>query len=280
MFYFVGLGLGNEKDVTVKGKEIVEKCDIVYLEAYTAVFTNTTHEELEQFYNREIIPADRETVESWENVVLSQADKKDIALLVVGDPFCATTHHDLWKRCKKLNIPTKTIHNASIMNAVAETGLELYRFGQTITVVFWTDSWQPDSFYDKIKKNQSVGLHTLCLLDIKVKEPTEDSILSRKKKYLPPRYMTVNQGVEIIKKIEDKRHEGVLHEDSLIVGVARLGYDDQTIAVGTFEEIMNFDFGSPLHCFMLLGDVWDSELEMLLYYAINPESVKNKIVRK
>jgi diphthamide biosynthesis methyltransferase len=37
MLYLVGLGLADEKDITVKGLEIVRKAERVYLEAYTAV---------------------------------------------------------------------------------------------------------------------------------------------------------------------------------------------------------------------------------------------------
>ena len=37
VFFLVGLGLGNERDITVKGLEIVKRCSRVYLEAYTAV---------------------------------------------------------------------------------------------------------------------------------------------------------------------------------------------------------------------------------------------------
>ena len=37
VFYLVGLGLGNERDITVKGLEIVRRCAAVYLEAYTAI---------------------------------------------------------------------------------------------------------------------------------------------------------------------------------------------------------------------------------------------------
>lgn len=35
-------------------------------------------------------------------------------------------------------------------------------------MVFFTDTWQPDSFYPKLLANRQRGLHTLCLLDIKV----------------------------------------------------------------------------------------------------------------
>lgn len=39
MFYIIGLGLGDCKDITVKGLEIVKKCERVYLEAYTSILT-------------------------------------------------------------------------------------------------------------------------------------------------------------------------------------------------------------------------------------------------
>ncbi|OWK05016.1 DPH5, partial [Cervus elaphus hippelaphus] len=39
MFYMIGLGLGDAKDITVKGLEVVRRCSRVYLEAYTSVLT-------------------------------------------------------------------------------------------------------------------------------------------------------------------------------------------------------------------------------------------------
>lgn len=78
----------------------------------------------------------------------------------------ATTHTDLWIRAKERNIPIQVIHNASIMNACACCGLQLYRFGQTISLCFFTETWRPDSFYERIVQNHSIGLHTLCLLGI------------------------------------------------------------------------------------------------------------------
>ena len=52
----------------------------------------------------------------------SKEDKK-IAFLVVGDPFCATTHTDVFLRATKLGIMVEVIHNSSIVNAIGCTGL-------------------------------------------------------------------------------------------------------------------------------------------------------------
>ena len=39
MFYLIGLGLGDVKDITVKGLEVVKNAKRVYLEAYTSILT-------------------------------------------------------------------------------------------------------------------------------------------------------------------------------------------------------------------------------------------------
>jgi diphthine synthase len=79
-------------------------------------------------------------------------------------------------RARKSGIPIRIIHNASILNAVGACGLQLYNFGQTVSLVFFTETWKPDSFYDRIKENADVGLHTLVLLDIKVKEQSDENL--------------------------------------------------------------------------------------------------------
>jgi len=37
MLYLIGLGLGDEKDVTLKGLEAIKSADRVFLEAYTSI---------------------------------------------------------------------------------------------------------------------------------------------------------------------------------------------------------------------------------------------------
>ena len=63
----------------------------------------------------------RRSVGVWRERTLTQ---------VVGDSFAATTHSDLVIRARDLGVKVKTFYNASIMNAVAGCGLQLYRFGQ------------------------------------------------------------------------------------------------------------------------------------------------------
>lgn len=159
----------------------------------------------------------------------------------------ATTHTDLVLRAKQLGIPVEVIHNANIMTAVGACGLQLYNYGQTVSIPFFTDTWRPDSFYDKIKFNQSGNLHTLALLDIKVKEPDFEAMTRGRKAYLPPRFMTVNTALEQLLSVEEVRGEGVLSEDTVVVGLCRMGQPSQQIVSGRIADVIKVDFGAPLH---------------------------------
>lgn len=217
--------------------------------------------------------ADRETVESGSDDILEDAQEKDIAFLVVGDPFGATTHTDLVLRARELGVPVHSIPNASILNAIGATGLQLYNFGQTVSMVFFTDTWRPSSFYDRIKENVSIGLHTLVLVDIKVKEQSYEDMARGRKVYQPPRYMTVAQCAAQMLEIEEERHEGVYAEDSLAIGAARVGSSEQRFACGTLKELAAYDLGPPLHSLVLLGKrAHDLERDYIRDFAISRET--------
>jgi diphthine synthase len=72
-----------------------------------------------------LIEADRELVEQDADQILDKSNEVDIVLLVVGDPFGATTHADILLRARNLKIETRVIHNASIMNAIGCCGLQV-----------------------------------------------------------------------------------------------------------------------------------------------------------
>ncbi|KAG0616491.1 hypothetical protein M758_5G119500 [Ceratodon purpureus] len=270
MLYVVGLGLGDEKDITVRGLEAVRRCDKVYLEAYTSLLALGLGPDatatLEKLYGRPVIVADRELVEQGAEGILEEARTLNVAFLVVGDPFGATTHSDLLVRAKTLGIEVEVVHNASIMNAVGACGLQLYRFGEAISIPFFTDTWRPDSFYDKIKANRTIGLHTLCLLDIRVKEQSVEALCRGKKEYEPPRYMSINTAIEQLLEVEESRAEKVYSEDSMCVGLARLGTSTQKIVAGPMKQLLDVDFGLPLHSLVIAGTTHVMEEEFLSFY--------------
>ena len=82
----------------------------------------------------------------------------------------------------------------SITNTIAETGLDEYKFGRIVTICYHTPDFEPESFYDQILENQKIGLHTLCLLDIK-----KDCKIKR--------LMDCVEAIEVLDKIAGKRNE-------------------------------------------------------------------------
>ncbi|PFH46862.1 hypothetical protein AMATHDRAFT_7318 [Amanita thiersii Skay4041] len=280
MFYIIGLGLSDESDISLRGLRAIQRCTRVYLESYTSILMDVPLSRLESLYQKPLILADRETVESNADDILSGADTQDVALLIVGDPFGATTHADILLRARKLNIPTRIIHNASILTAVGAAGLQLYNFGQTVSLVFFTPTWQPDSFYDRITENARLGLHTLVLLDIKVKEQSEENLARGRKIYEPPRYMSVPTAIAQLAEVEETRKEGTLDlKTTLVIALSRVGghpqppsatadtqnlplhnEDNEHIVSGTLHDLLSIPqdrhaptFGKPLHSLVIVG---------------------------
>lgn len=250
MFYLIGLGLGDATDITVKGLEIIRKCDKVLLEGYTSILT-VGKDVLEEYYGRPLVLADRELCEGGIDDILQEASDKEVALLVVGDPLGATTHTDMLLRAKQMGVKTQIVHNASIMNAVSCCGLQLYNFGETVSIPYWTETWKPDSFFEKIVGNYSRNLHTLCLLDIKVKEPTEESLTKKIRQYMDPKFMSVQEAaVQLVQIIESNPNSGIC-KSSKAVGLSRVGALDQRIAAMSLDAMQPFAPGPPLHSLVI-----------------------------
>lgn len=246
--YMIGLGLDTEQDITLKGLHTVQKCKKIYLESYTSML-NIDVKKLEELYQKEIVIADRELIEQRaDDTIIFDAQHVDTAFLVVGDVFGATTHTDLYLRAQEQGIEIHVIHNTSIINAVSDTGLELYKFGKTTSIPYPSESFKPTTAYDVLEKNSELGVHTLMLLDIKKKEE---------------RYMTVNEAIEIMLSIEKEKGKGKFTENTFCIGCARIGSDSAIIKSGTAKELSKIDFGAPLHCLIVPGKLHFMEEDML-----------------
>jgi len=251
--YFIGIGLGDENDISCKGLETIKQCTVVYLENYTS-FIETTKEQLEKFYNKKIILADRDLVENKaEQTILKDAQTNNVAFLVIGDPLAATTHTDLFLRAKKLNIEVKLIHNTSVFTAVTETGLQLYKFGPTTSIPFTDKETLPETPYNNIRENLSRGLHTLVLLDLK---PTEK------------KFMNIKTGINYLEFIEIKLKGNVLTADKKIIGCAALGTKNTEIAYGTAEQLKQHNFTKILQCIIIPGKLHFMEEEFLEQFMV------------
>jgi diphthine synthase len=244
--YLVGIGLGGAKDITLKGMEAVKKADKVYLEYYTSIL-NCDVKELEQALGCTVMLADRELVEKKaESTILQAAMDGDAVLLVIGDPLVATTHTDLMLRAQKAKIPVHVVHNASVVSAIGATGLQVYKFGKTASIPFAEKDYMPETPYQILAENQKHGAHTLLLLDLRPQEK---------------KFMTVNDAIEYLLKLELKLDGKVFSRDTLCVGCARLGADDQLIVAGKAKDLLGKDFGKPVHCLVVPGKMHFMEEE-------------------
>ena len=244
--YLIGIGLNDEKDVSAKGLEAIRGCDEVYLENYTSLI-NCSIERLEKYYGRKIRVVDRKFVEQTDALTES-AKRGNAALLVIGDPFGATTHVDLMLRCKKEGVRFRIINNASILTAVGITGLQIYKFGKTTSIPYPDKNFRPETSYEVINQNKILGLHTLVLLDLK---PELD------------RFMSIRESIEILLEIESRRKQKVFGPETFCVGAARIGSSDFSVMPGSASELLKHDFGREPHSLIVPGELHFVEEEAL-----------------
>jgi len=240
MLYLIGLGL-NFDSISKRGLEKVKKCKKVYLENYTVDFPYSKSK-LEEVIGKKIISADRNFVESLS--LVDEAAKKDVALLVYGSPLTATTHVTLLDEAKKSRVKIKVLYNASIFDAVAGTGLQLYKFGKISSIPKWEEnqenSYAPDSFMKIVKDNQSIDAHSLILTDIGLEFP--DAIKQLK-------VSAKNHGIKLGK----------------IVVCQILGTRQSKILYRDIEGIEEYDIKLP-YCIIIPGKLHFMEKEILDHF--------------
>jgi diphthine synthase len=236
--FMIGIGLADKDDITVKGLNILKKCELVYLEGYTSKLQCSV-KELEEFYGKKITIADRNMVENKADEIISKAKEKDVAFLVIGDPFCATTHADFWLRAKEKNVKVEIVHNASIVSAIGVIGLEVYKYGKITSIPFLNEKIKAP--VEVFEMNSKIGLHTLFLLDL---DPIKGKFLSIKDaaSYL------ISKGV---------------NGESLAIGCARIGANDRIIKVDSLKNIGKYDYGSAPYCLVIPGKMHFMEEDML-----------------
>ena len=167
MLTFIGLGLYDVRDISLKGLDAVRKADVILLERYTSLLTGSTHEKMEAFYGKHVRLLSRGDVEQHPEDFLSEAETKNVAFLTAGDPMVSTTHIDLRMRAAARGIATAIIHGASISSAVSGlSGLQNYRFGKSCSLPFPYKNWSPVAPVEVIARNREAGLHTIVYLDI------------------------------------------------------------------------------------------------------------------
>lgn len=266
MLDFVGLGLFDENDISLKGLERIRNADKVYVEFYTSVLMGSDLKKMEQLYQKEITLLSREDVEQHAEAWLVNAKDSNVVFLTGGDTMVSTTHVDLRLRADAMGIETSLIHGASISSAICGlSGLQNYRFGKAVTIPHPYVSSRgvrvvSETPYDTIKNNINSGLHTAVFLDIDKDKG----------------YMTVNQAMEILLEVEEKRGEGLM-EDRLAVGIARAGSPSPVVKADYIGSLKDYDFGGPLHIVVIPAELHFVEAEALVKLAGAPVTVLENV---
>jgi diphthine synthase len=259
MLTFVGLGLYDQRDISLKGLEAVRGADLVYAEFYTSRLMGASMQDLEALYGREVQLLRRSDVEA-DPTWLEEARERSVAVLVGGDPMASTTHIDLRLRALDMGINTRVIHSSSIVSAVSGlTGLQNYRFGRSTTIPFPYPArgkrMVPRTPYAVVKENLQRSLHTLLFLDLQEE-----------------RCMTVNEGIDLLLEMQ-ALEGGQALESALGVGIARAGSEEAAVRADRLELLRDYDFGGPLHVIVIAADLHFMEARALVALAGAPSEL-------
>jgi len=256
MLTFVGLGLYDERSITVEGTEALRSADRAFGEFYTSRLAGTDRTELADYHGKDVDVLRRDEVEGDPERVLDAAEDGDVAFVTGGDPMMATTHVDLRLRAEDRGIRTRIVHGTTAATAAASlTGLQNYRFGKATTLPFpdaHGGGHVPDSVVDTITDNTDRSLHTLVYLDIKVDDPCWEG---------EAEYLTAD------------RAAGLLVDaigDRLGVVVARAGSTEPVVEADDLGELSHRDFGRPLHLLVLPGELHEIERAAIRQFADAP----------
>lgn len=250
MLTFIGLGLYDERSITVEGRDALRTVDRAFMERYTSRLVGTDLPTLEAKYQIDIEIRDRAGVEREPEPILSAAERENVAFLTAGDPMISTTHVDLRLRAAERGIDTRIVHGTTAEAAASSlTGLQNYRFGPATTLPFpyaHGAEGLPASVSNTIDDNRERGLHTLVYLDIKAEREE---------------YMSADTAAELL--AEEYR-------EALAVAVARAGSPDPRIEADALPALATRGFGGPLHLLVLPGELHHMESEALRTFADAP----------
>lgn len=242
---FVGMGLCDEKGLTLEGLEEARRAHTVFAELYTNLMPGLTLEKLEGLVGKPIVLLDRSQLEDSARPILEAGARESVVLLVPGDPMVATTHVSIRLELAKKGIGSRIIHGASIVSAICgATGLQTYKFGKSVTLP--QGSVVLGSVLETIGDNRSRGLHTLVLLDVNVESATQ---------------LTIGEAA--------RRLVGASPDlESLLgVGAARLGSSDEMMLASPLGKLKNEDFGGPPHSLVVPGKLHFMEVEALRVFC-------------
>jgi diphthine synthase len=257
---FVGLGLHDDLGISLRGLEEIRTAKHVFIELYTSLLPDFSKKRLEKTTEKEFHNVSRKELEEENGkIILDAAKDGKVVLLVPGDPLIATTHVALRVEAEKRGIRTHVVHGSSVLSAVIGlSGLHNYKFGKSVTIPF-PEETLPQTPYEVLTQNKKLGLHTLCLLDIKAEQK---------------RYLSVHDALSFLLEIEKERKKETVTLETLVVGISRAGSNKPTVKAGYVQDLVSFDFGGPPHSIIFPGKLHFMEAEALIVLTGAPEKIR------
>jgi len=254
---FIGLGLHDERGITLHGLEEARSADVVFAELYTSGLAGASLDSVERLLGKKVQKLSRAELEGGE-VVLKAAAHQKVALCVVGDPMAATTHVDLRLRAVSAKIPTRIVHGVSILTAAAGClGLQAYKFGRTTTVPFPAPGFEPTSPLEAILANRRAGLHTLVLFDLR-----EDGT-----------FLSPTEAIASLLRMGTAMRTKEFGPDTLACVLSQVGAPDVRAVADRMGSLRKRDWGPPPHCLVVPGPLHFLEKEALVAFAGAPHDL-------
>ena len=224
----MGAGLGDERDLPPRSWAALRSCGAVFLEEYTSQLGAPALRQLETELAVPLVRLDRVRFESGKDVLEALDHHPRVGVLVIGDPFAATTHVALRLEAEARGHRWSYFPGASVFTAVPGfLGLSQYRFGRTVSIPFPTPGFRPTSPLEAVLKNRASNLHSLVLLDL---DPNRRAFLAPSD--------ALNQLAE---------DPSGLSRSTEVAVAARVGRTDAQAWYGTVDQIQKVDVGLPLH---------------------------------
>ncbi len=260
MLVFIGMGL-SIKHITLEALEYLHRVEKVVIDTYTGFVPEADVLFKEFLRGKEVVYASRQDLEGASICKLvEEAKYRDIALLVPGDPFIATTHDAIRIEALKQGVKVVVVNGLSIYSlAASRTGLQAYRFGKTITLIY-PDFSKPYSVVETIYDNLSRNLHTLLLLDFRRDEE---------------RYMSIVEAIDILIDLDER---GLL-KNLIGVGLARIGTSEEFIVADKLIDLKNYEYPSPPHSIVVVAKPHPIELDNLRYLCNLPYTLYVKYLK-
>lgn len=262
MLWFIGIGITGPDSLSLRARQIISECDIVYFEQFTSPIKEQNSHQIRSIVKGEFRLGPRWLVEDGREI-LDAARGKKVALLSYGDPYIATTHIELRVRAIREGIQTDTVHASSaITSLIGECGLHYYKVGRTVTIM---SGIRPSTAYYTIFENLKLGSHTVVLL-----EYNQNSGF----------FLSPGEAFKSLLEEEREQVRKVVSDSLYAIVASRIGFEDQKITAGKVSSLLDKDFGEAPHTIVIPGTLHFTEsdaLKALAECADMPEENTPKI---